>query len=369
MPAFRWWEKDRNAPIVTNHPKDAVEIERRHSDGRGLLHADGASRANILSGDAAHSMLTMSTVLTRRRPIGRDYAAYFARPYATFKTLNAVIAEYFRERCGGDPPEAARRAAADRPRPQVRARPRLGDGRSSSTSRSPPSSATCSPAGRSSTRPSSPTTRSPTTPGSSARTRSRCSTKVDRQIGRIEKATAEAPRPYRLIVLSDHGQSQGATFLQRYGYTPPGAGREGLPLGEHLRRRAATRPRRAPTWAPSLTELDRDQTPVTRAVAGDRREARRRPPAPTRTAPRKAAAGERAARARGDGLGLPRADQLPARARAADPGADRGALPDADRGAPRPRGDRLPARRLRARRRARDRRRRRQPAREGRGPR
>ena len=65
MPAFRWWEKDRDAPIVTNHPKDAVEIERRHSDGKGLLHADGASRANILSGDATHSMLTMSTASTQ----------------------------------------------------------------------------------------------------------------------------------------------------------------------------------------------------------------------------------------------------------------------------------------------------------------
>src|SRR5215218_816862 len=74
MPAFRWWEKDRNASIVSNHPRDATEIERRVSDGRGLLHADGASRANILSGDAPHTMLTMSTVLQRRRPIGKDYA-------------------------------------------------------------------------------------------------------------------------------------------------------------------------------------------------------------------------------------------------------------------------------------------------------
>ena len=82
MPAFRWWEKDRGRAIVTNHPRDAAEIEQRHSDGRGLLHADGASRANILSGDATHSMLTMSTVMTRRRPIGRDYTAYFASPYA-----------------------------------------------------------------------------------------------------------------------------------------------------------------------------------------------------------------------------------------------------------------------------------------------
>ena len=52
-PAFRWWEKDRGRPIVTNHPRDAAELEHRLSDGRGLLHEDGASRANILSGDAS----------------------------------------------------------------------------------------------------------------------------------------------------------------------------------------------------------------------------------------------------------------------------------------------------------------------------
>jgi uncharacterized membrane protein YvlD (DUF360 family) len=44
MPAFRWWEKERGAPIVTNHPRDAMELERRHSNGRGLLFSDGASR-------------------------------------------------------------------------------------------------------------------------------------------------------------------------------------------------------------------------------------------------------------------------------------------------------------------------------------
>jgi superfamily IV 4 TMS phage holin len=83
MPAFRWWEKDRGAPIVTNHPRDAVELERRHSDGRGLLFSNGASRANILSGDAPHSMLTMSTALVRDRPgrIGQSYFGYFANPY------------------------------------------------------------------------------------------------------------------------------------------------------------------------------------------------------------------------------------------------------------------------------------------------
>ena len=41
--------------------------------------------------------------------------------------------------------------------------------------------------------------------------------RVDRQIGRIAAAAADAPRPYRFVVLSDHGQSQGETFLDRYG--------------------------------------------------------------------------------------------------------------------------------------------------------
>jgi hypothetical protein len=42
---------------------------------------------------------------------------------------------------------------------------------------------------------------------------------VDRQIRRMASAAEDAPRPYRIVVLSDHGQSQGATFLDRYGLT------------------------------------------------------------------------------------------------------------------------------------------------------
>jgi hypothetical protein len=40
---------------------------------------------------------------------------------------------------------------------------------------------------------------------------------IDSAIALIEKAAAEAPRPYRFVILSDHGQSLGATFKQRYG--------------------------------------------------------------------------------------------------------------------------------------------------------
>jgi hypothetical protein len=42
---------------------------------------------------------------------------------------------------------------------------------------------------------------------------------VDHQIGRIAAASRAAPRRYEIVVLSDHGQTQGATFRERYGQT------------------------------------------------------------------------------------------------------------------------------------------------------
>ncbi len=264
MPAFRWWEKDRDAPIVTNHPKDAVEIERRHSDGRGLLYADGASRANILSGDATHSMLTMSTVLTRRRPIGRDYSAYFARPYATFKTLNAVVAEYVRERYA-----AIRQRRRDE-RPRIDRDRRYGLVRAWATVIQLDLQVAAVVGDLLAGRPVVYTTflaydEVAHHSGIEREDTLAVLTKVDRQIGRIEKALAEAPRPYRLVVLADHGQTQGATFLQRYGYTLQdlvekachpkssyGATEGSAEAGAYI--------------SASFAELDRDQTAVTRAL-------------------------------------------------------------------------------------------------------
>ena len=39
----------------------------------------------------------------------------------------------------------------------------------------------------------------------------------DAQLARLERAIEQAPRPYHLVVLSDHGQTQGRPFRQRYG--------------------------------------------------------------------------------------------------------------------------------------------------------
>jgi hypothetical protein len=43
--------------------------------------------------------------------------------------------------------------------------------------------------------------------------------RLDRVLGSLEPIAKRAPRSYRFVVLSDHGQSMGATFKQRYGKT------------------------------------------------------------------------------------------------------------------------------------------------------
>jgi uncharacterized membrane protein YvlD (DUF360 family) len=218
MPAFRWWEKDRGAAIVTNHPRDAEEIERRHSDGRGLLHADGASRANILSGDAPHSMLTMSTALRRRRPIGRDYAAYFARPSAVARTLVLALADIARER------RAARSQARDDVRPRIARSRSYALIRAWATVVQRDLQVAAVVGDVLVGRPVIYTTflaydEVAHHSGIERHDALAVLRDLDHQIARIARASAEAPRPYRLVVLSDHGQSQGETFRDRYGQT------------------------------------------------------------------------------------------------------------------------------------------------------
>ena len=220
MPAFRWWEKDNGRAIVTNHPRDAAELERRHSDGRGLLHEDGASRANIVSGDAVHTLLTMSTVLDRSRPgrIGQDYFGYFANPYSATRTLLLAIADIAQE---------LRYAAQQRRRdvqPRIKRDWKYALVRAWGTVVQRDLQVSAVIADLYAGRPVGYTTFLAYDEVAHHSGVERADTlsvlsKVDRQIGRIARAAQQAPRPYEFVVLSDHGQSQGATFLQRYELT------------------------------------------------------------------------------------------------------------------------------------------------------
>jgi uncharacterized membrane protein YvlD (DUF360 family) len=220
MPAFRWWEKEHGKAIVTNHPRDAEELERRHSNGRGLLFSNGASRANILSGDAPHSLLTMSTALQRDRPgrLGQDYFAYFANPYNVLRTAALVAREVLSERWAAI--QQKRRGVE----PRIHRSTLYALMRAWATIIQRDLQVASVIADMYAGLPVAYTTflaYDEVAHHSGIERPDALSTlrAVDRQIGRIAAARRDAPRPYRLVVLSDHGQSQGATFKDRYGST------------------------------------------------------------------------------------------------------------------------------------------------------
>jgi len=218
MPAFRWLEKDTGLVLVSNHPRSAAEIERRHSSGKGLLFADGASRSNIFTGDADEAVLTTSVVGRRKGKIGEGYYAYFSHPYNVTRTIISMVidvmhelAQSLRQRRLGVIPRVHRGGVYPLLRcfttvltRDVTVATLIGD----------------MYAGRSVVYADFVGYDEVAHHSGVERYESLDALRrLDREIGRLELASQGAMRPYRFVVLSDHGQSQGMTFKDRYGYT------------------------------------------------------------------------------------------------------------------------------------------------------
>jgi putative membrane protein len=218
MPAFRWYDKELGKVLTSNRPRDAAIIERRQSDGQGLLVDGGASRSNVFSGDSTESVLTFSTLLDRPSH-SRNTANYFlSDPYAVSRLLVLTLADVGRElvdrrrthRRGIEPRLARRgvyplaRAATTTILRDITMYTLLSD-----VYRGVPA-AYADFVGYDEVAHHS---------GISAPTALDTLGRLDDQLARLEPAIAEGPRPYHVVVLSDHGQTQGATFLQRYGIT------------------------------------------------------------------------------------------------------------------------------------------------------
>ncbi len=230
MPAFRWYEKESGRTMVSNHPADAAEIERRRSTGEGLLATGGTSRGNMFSGDAPRCTATMSVIRDRRRSKAGDLFAYFSDPYGFIRTIVLSLADIAYERRAASRQRRGGEEHVDRKGtyPLIRATiavvmrdlvtallmADIVEG-------VPVSYATFvgydEVAHHSGIR----------APDALAVLR-----RHDRQLARLERATAQSPRPYHLVVLSDHGQTQGRPFRQRYGETLEAVVREALEQGE-----------------------------------------------------------------------------------------------------------------------------------------
>jgi len=217
-PAFRWWEKRGQRLLVSNHPADAREIMRRVSNGDGLLANGGASIGNLLSGDATRSYLTAATIDDPARELRRSHVLdwFFISPYSfvrwTVLSIGEVIKELVqarREPSGKVEPRGDRRF----PYPLARAATNV-------LLRHLTTALVIEEMYR-----GAPTIYADYVDydeiahhSGPDRVEARDALGgLDRIIGLIEKAALDAPRPYRFVVLSDHGQSSGATFRQRYG--------------------------------------------------------------------------------------------------------------------------------------------------------
>jgi hypothetical protein len=220
IPAFRWWEKDSQRMLVSNHPADATEIVTRASNGEGLLSNDGASVGNLVNGDAVRSYITMATIRDKSQGLGhsRAWYSFFVSPDNYLRSAVLTVAEVFKEYYQGI--RAHRRHIEPSmhrgmPYPIARAATNVLL-RSLSTAlvmeemyRGTPVIYVDFTDYDEIAHHSGPE-RSETLDALDG---------VDAQVASLVKATEDAPRPYKFILLSDHGQSLGATFKQRYGET------------------------------------------------------------------------------------------------------------------------------------------------------
>jgi uncharacterized membrane protein YvlD (DUF360 family) len=218
IPAFRWWEKDRQVMMVSNHPADAAEIVRRASDGEGLLSNDGASVGNLVSGDAVRSYITMATIKDPDQGLGhsRAWYSFFVSPDNYLRTgvltVAEIIKEYYQARRShrrGVEPSMHR----GMPYPVARAATNVAL-RSLGTALVMEEMYRGTPVvyidytDYDEIAHHSGPERGETLDALDG---------VDLTIEALVKAADDAPRPYKFILLSDHGQSLGSTFLQRYG--------------------------------------------------------------------------------------------------------------------------------------------------------
>ena len=219
IPAFRWYEKKLGRTLAFGKPADLKFLENRLSNGKGLLFNNGASRGNLFSGNADYVLLTVSSIGKKdSNGTAHGYFAYFANPYNLPRTVILFTVDVFREIKSMI--EQGRRDVWPRLThhkliyPFLRAsmtvvqrdliiQTLIGDayeGRDTVYADLVGYDEVSHHTG-------------PERHETLAVLRD-----MDRQLGRLKKALEKVPRKYHLVLVSDHGQTQGATFKQLTGY-------------------------------------------------------------------------------------------------------------------------------------------------------
>jgi uncharacterized membrane protein YvlD (DUF360 family) len=214
IPAFRWFDKKQGRVVVSSNLKVLGPFEKAHSDGNGLLAHGGTARASMLSGDADEVMLVASRVTEES---AESYRSFFASPLSFTHTVMLFFWEMLLEtgakwwqKIRKTEPRLDRhlkytvlRAGMTVALRDLSLNAVVGD----MLRGAPYSYVTL--AGYDEVAHHSGLDRHETLT---------VLRKMDARIKSVAKLARIAPRDYHFVVLSDHGQTMGATFLQRYGY-------------------------------------------------------------------------------------------------------------------------------------------------------
>jgi uncharacterized membrane protein YvlD (DUF360 family) len=216
IPAFRWVDKESGTLTACSAPADCARIEADRATGVGLLVDGGSSRGNLLSGEAEEVILTVSRMEAEKKA-NPGYRAFFANGFNVTRALVLFGWEVMLEWTAAlrgirrDVQPRGHRGGAYpfmRGAMCVIVRDLIVYGVLTDMMRG---------------RPAVYATFSSYDEVAHHSGLERADTlealrKLDQQFGRIDRARRFAPRPYEIVVLSDHGQTQGATFKQRNGY-------------------------------------------------------------------------------------------------------------------------------------------------------
>ncbi|MFN8593144.1 MAG: phage holin family protein [Thermomicrobiales bacterium] len=218
IPAFRWWDKPRQALMVSSSLHSARLLEDQLSTGNGLLAHGGFGRWNAFSGNAQENIGVASVFADAEKGSANTLLGYVLSPYMLARVLTLYIVDVLREGWEGWMQQLRN------VQPRVHRGLKYAFVRAATTTAMQEASRSILTADMLRGAPVVYNTffgydEVAHHSGIDREDSFKILATLDKVFAHLERVAREAPRPYHLVILSDHGQSQGATFRQRYGKT------------------------------------------------------------------------------------------------------------------------------------------------------
>jgi uncharacterized membrane protein YvlD (DUF360 family) len=218
--AFRWIEKSNgNQMMQCSGITKVPELEQRISDGNGLLVDNGASRSNLFSGDTDNVIFTFSKIMDFKKLYNKAWYSVFSNPSNFARIIALFLADIVREiwsqlmhSIKNIRPRIKRgivyiptRAATNVFMREINTSTLIGD----------------MMVGDVDVAYSTYLGYDEIAHHSGVRDNDAwfALREMDKQIKHLTDANKYCPRDYQFVIQSDHGQTNGATFTQRYGET------------------------------------------------------------------------------------------------------------------------------------------------------